>query len=360
MNEPWSFYEDAVHGSVNGDVAKGRAVIDPTVEQVKRWCIETHRSREQSSSGSLFLIVVASVTLLVSAWYQTSVITLILAPTPLIAAFCYWHARTYYSRLEKNVRNGANPPKAFTDNEPNGAQNYVATLFSTERITFDIFHNPCRLAHIPTALDKVWLTDIDEARALKKALCGSDVFPVTISRPMEKGIATKSRKQRKARYTLVQQAYVDQRQVHIYTSSAATAQQNETCEMPDKANDIPERSLEPHWLGQISEAKFFELFVEFEKHLPDSLKWMALIVWQAKPIVDRHQDWTDLKILKETLSQLQESAKWKLLRKPPTPATIEKLLYRDRNNSYTWVRRFFLNVGSAHKYNKTSQISLGI
>jgi hypothetical protein len=366
VRETWSFWEDAVDSIGKGDLETGRAAVDPDVALMEEWLTKSFNDRDMRSSAWLFFFAIACMIALFGALNSAPVITAVMVVALGVAATGYIYEKSFYRRLVKRVRRGKPAPQVFTGGNGDATRNYISSMFSTPRTMFDKDGKPARFSHEPSALDLVWLTSINEALPLKQALCGRSQFPVAISR-LEREIVVVSLQQpepeslQSITYNVTHETYVDQRQVHLYTNAAKAGQQNGSAEEPVKApSDNTDPSVDPHWLGPISETEFSKLFVEFERHLPDALKWMALIVEQAKPIVDRHLDWTDLKLLNETLVQVQKTKEWKLLRKPPQPDTVEKLLYRDRSNSYSWVREFFTRVGAPHKYDKSGQISLGI
>ncbi len=368
MRGSWSFWEDAIDSVDDGEVGRGLAAVEPVVASIDQWLFATFTANEQRSSLWLALFTGSSMCALVGTVYGT--------PTMLYAALtavvgtgaAYAYEKTFYRRLVKRIQNGKPAPQIFTDANGEAARNYISSLFATPRIVFGNDGKPTRFSHKLTVLDLVWLTDVDEALPLKRALCGRSQFPVAISRPVREVIVPSPPPQADPQqqpppppvtYNVTSKIVIDQRQVHFHSNEAGASQQSNGADNPDKApGDNIEPSADPHWLGPITDSEFSKLFAEFEKHLPDGLKWMALIVWYAKPIVDRHPDWTDLHILKETLLQVQIDEEWKRLQKPPMPTTVEKLLYRDRSNSYTWVREFFANTGRRHKYNETGQISL--
>jgi hypothetical protein len=172
-----------------------------------------------------------------------------------------------------------------------------------------------------TALDVVWLTGVAEAHPLKIELYGRNDFPVAIARPSQPRRKPKGQ---------------------------------------------PSTNSEYHWLFALPKEAFYRRLAEFKEPLPDKQQWMAIVIETAYPLVERHNDWNDQRLLSSVLDKLngtQENTKgdpeWTKLESKPDSGTIKKMFYRDRcDPSYKWVREYFEDLTMPHKHAHPNQRQL--
>lgn len=361
MREKWSFLEDAVDRIGNGDVEKGRAAVDPALEPIERWLVDTYIKRDRRSSAWLLLFVFASVALIISVWIQPSSITFVAMLFALAGASGYIYEKTFYQRLVRNVRRGKPAPEVFTDESGKPAHSYVKSMFSTSRMMFDSSGEPARLTHKATELDLVWPISIKEAEPLKQALCGTPQFPVAISCP-EREIVAPTQSERETQpsvtYNFTQETYVDQRQLHVHASAASSDSKSTKATRPTKSKAAA--NIAPHWLYQLDKAAFEKRYASFEEHLPGTVKWMSLVIREAYPVVQRHKGWTDAKLLAKILENISNlrttSDHSKSLPAIPDSGTIKKMFNRGRAApAYRWVREYFTDHRRPHKYQDIDQ-----
>jgi hypothetical protein len=318
MDGTWSFLEDAAYAIGEGDVERGRPIVDQLKRSIDTWLIEEFQKSEFRRSMWLLLLGGTATTAIAASALGNNSAASFLLLAALGATVGFWYQKSAYARIVTKVRAGKVAPQPIAEAFRQKFKDYFLSLPSDGRLMFDSNGNPVSPPKDITALDAVWLTGIAEAHPLKMELYGRNDFPVTITRP------SKSK---------------------------------------HKPKGQPLANSKHHWLLALPKDAFYRRLAEFKKPLPHKQKWMAIVIETAYPLVERHQDWNDQRLLNSVMDKLngtQENPKgdpeWTKLGDKPDGGTIKKMFYRDRSDpSYKWVREYFEDITMPHKYSDPNQ-----
>jgi hypothetical protein len=189
-----------------------------------------------------------------------------------------------------------------------------------------------------TALGLIWLSGIAQAEPLKHALFDSDQYPAKILRPPPP-FQVIQKPQRNTKKVVVTNVLIDLRQVHVH--APPNTEDSQTTKPEPKPARHGKSDLNRPWLTDVEAERFPDLLREFKRYLPDHLAWIAVVIENAAPLLEKNPGWSQSKILTELLKKFETLKQWTDLTFKSQRDTIEKIFYRSRNDKkYVWVGSF--------------------